>query len=304
MKKIVDAVRRFNRFYTDQIGVLTEHIYRSDYSLIEVRILYEIEHRESPTAAQIALYLGLDRGYLSRILQRLQRQRIITRLTSPDDARASHLSLTAKGRRIFRALDVRADEDVVALLRPVSAENQQRLLAAMGTIEEVLSPRAESKTSFLFRDPHPGDLGWIVYRHGALYSQEHHYDERYEALVAKIVGDFVDHFDPRRERCWIAERDGEIVGSVFLVKKSASVAKLRLLYVEPSARGLGIGKRLVSECIRFARQARYRKVTLGTESHLDAARNIYKKAGFKLTAKEAHNSYGLDLVAETWELTL
>jgi DNA-binding MarR family transcriptional regulator/GNAT superfamily N-acetyltransferase len=304
MKNVVDRVRRFNRFYTEQIGVLTEHVFRSNYSLIEVRILYEIEHGDSATAASIALELGLDRGYMSRILQRFQRRGIIKRTTSPDDARASHLSLTAKGRRIFRTLDTRADEEVAALLREASAKDQQRLLGAMRTIEEVLAPRAESTTSFILRDPHPGDLGWIVYRHGALYSQEHGYDERYEALVANIVSEFVEHFHPRRDRCWIAEKDGEIVGSVFLVKKSETVAKLRLLYVEPNARGLGIGERLASECIRFARQVRYRKITLWTQSHLAAARHIYAKAGFKLTAEEPHHSYGLDLVAETWELAL
>lgn len=305
MSDIVDRVRRFNRFYTGQIGVLNEHLLSSNYSLTEVRILYEIEHRKSATAAGIALDLGLDRGYLSRLLQRFQRQGIIGRTTSPDDARASLLSLTAKGRRIFRTLDTLANEQVAALLREASAKDQQRLLGAMQTIEAVLAPRAESKTSFILRIPHPGDLGWIVYRHGALYSQEYRYDERFEALIAKIVGEFVEHYDPRRERCWIAEKDGEVAGSVFLVRHTDSLAKLRLLYVEPSARGHGIGERLIAECIRFARQARYQKITLWTQSELHAARHLYDKAGFVRVKEEPHKSFGRDdLVAETWEVTL
>ncbi len=305
MNDVVDRVRRFNRFYTEQIGVLTEHWLSSTYSLTEVRILYEIEHRDSATAAVIAFDLGLDRGYMSRILQRFQRHGIIKRTTSPDDARASLLSLTAKGRRIFRTLDTRTDEQVAALLREASPKDQQRLVGAMRTIEEVLAPRTESKTSFILRDPHPGDLGWIVYRQGALYSEEYRYDERFEALAAKIVGEFVEHFDPRRERCWIAEKDGEVAGSVFLARDTDSVAKLRLLYVEPSARGHGIGERLIAECIRFARQARYQKITLWTQSELHAARHLYDKAGFVRVKEEPHNSFGRDdLVAETWEVTL
>jgi len=305
MNDRVDRVRRFNRFYTEQIGVLTDHLLRSNYSLTEVRVLYEIEHRDSATATGLALDLRLDRGYVSRILQHFQRQGIIGRTTSPDDARSSLLSLTAKGRRIFRTLDARAGEEVAALLGKASASDQQRLLGAMRTIEEVLAPRADSKAAFILRNPHPGDLGWIVYRHGALYSQEYRYDERFEALVAKIVGEFVEHFDPRRERCWVAEKDGEVAGSVFLVRQADSVAKLRLLYVEPSARGHGIGERLIAECIRFARQAGYQKVTLWTQSELRAARHLYEKAGFVRVKEEPHSSFGReDLVAETWEARL
>jgi DNA-binding MarR family transcriptional regulator/GNAT superfamily N-acetyltransferase len=305
MNHHVDRVRRFNRFYTEQIGVLTEHLLQSDYSLTEVRILYEVAHRDSATAAGIALDLGLDRGYLSRILQRFQRQGIIRRTTMPHDARASLLSLTPKGRRIFRTLDARADEQVAALLGEASAQEQRRLVGAMQTIEEILAPPAESTRGFLLRDPHPGDLGWVVYRHGALYWQEYRYDERFEALVAKVIGEFVEHFDARRERCWIAEKDGAIAGSVFLVRSTDAVAKLRLLYVEPFARGHGIGERLIAECIRFARQARYQKITLWTQSELRAARHLYEKAGFVRVKEEPHQSFGRDdLVAETWEVTL
>ena len=304
-RDLVGRVRRFNRFYTEQIGVLTEHVFRSDYSLIEVRVLFEIMHRDSPTASDISAALGLDRGYMSRILQRFQRKGMIQRRKSPDDGRASLLALTAKGRRIFGTLDIRADEEVAALLRKASKKDQHRLLGAMRTIEDVLAPKAESKTSFVLRDPHPGDLGWIVHRHGALYAQEYHYDERFEALVAKVVGEFVEHFRPRRERCWVAEKDGEVAGSVFLVRHTDFVAKLRLLYVEPSARGQGIGERLVAECVRFARQAGYRKITLWTQSELRAARHLYERVGFVRVKEEPHNRFGReDLVAETWELRL
>ena len=300
---VVERVRRFNRFYTKQIGVLAGHLLSSDYSLTEIRVLYEIAHRDSATAAGIALDLDLDRGYMSRILRRFQRQEIIVRTTSTDDARSSLLSLSAKGRQIFRTLNTRANKQVAARLAEVSAKDQQRLLGAMRTIEEVLAPRAESKTSFMLRDPRPGDLGWIVYRHGMLYSEEYGYDERFEALVAKIVGEFVEHFDRRRERCWIAERDGQVAGSVFLVRHTDSVAKLRLLYVEPFARGHGIGERLIAECIRFARQAGFRKITLWTQSELLAARHLYEKAGFVRVKEEQHDSFGRDdLIAETWEV--
>ena len=301
----VARVRRFNRFYTEQIGLLDEHVFSSDYSLTEVRIMYELEHRASTIAAELALDLGLDRGYLSRLLQRLQRQGLLKRTTSPADGRASLLALTAKGKRVFRTLDARAEEQVAALLLDTAPQDRQRLLGAMQTIEEVLAPGAESKTSFVLRDPHPGDFGWIVYRHGALYSQEYGYDERFEALVAKIVGEYVEHFDGRRERCWIAEQNGAVVGSVFLVRGTDTVAKLRLLYVEPSARGHGIGERLIAECIRFSRQVRYKKITLWTQSELLAARHLYVKAGFELVKEESHSSWSRsDLVAETWDLAL
>ena len=301
----VDAVRRFNRFYTRQIGVLNEGLLRSPFSLTEVRVLYEIARRQTPTAAELAGDLRLDRGYLSRMLRSFQKQGFLRRQTSADDARRSLLSLTDKGRKTFAALDARQDEEIAALLAPLPAPGQRRLLDAMSAIERILGgPAPAAKAPYLLRPHHPGDLGWVVHRHGVLYSQEFGYDERFEALVASIVAEFVERSEPSRERCWIAEKDGEIVGSVFLVKKSATVAKLRLLYVEPHARGLGIGDRLVSECIRFARAARYRRITLWTQSHLRAARHIYEKAGFTKVAEEAHHSYGLDLVAETWELAL
>ncbi|HMA24563.1 MAG TPA: helix-turn-helix domain-containing GNAT family N-acetyltransferase [Gemmatimonadaceae bacterium] len=302
----IAAVRRFNRFYTKQIGILDEGLLRSPFSLAEVRVLYEIANGTDVTAAALADELRLDPGYLSRILRRFHERGLLRRETSAADGRRSHLTLTEKGRRTFAGLDARQDEDVAALLARLPATGRQRLVDAMHAIEDVLgAPARDSAEPYLLRQHQPGDMGWITHRHGVLYSQEYGYDERFEALVAKIAGEFIEHLDPARERCWIAERRGEIVGSVFLVKQSATVAKLRLLYVEPSARGLGIGARLVDECIRFARRAGYRKITLWTQSELLAARRIYQKTGFKLVGKQRHRSFSRDdLVSETWELKL
>jgi DNA-binding MarR family transcriptional regulator/N-acetylglutamate synthase-like GNAT family acetyltransferase len=302
----IAAFRRFNRFYTKQIGLLDEGILRSPFSLAEVRVLYEIAHGQGVSAVALAAELRLDPGYLSRILARLQKQGMLRRDTSPADGRLSLLALTEKGRRIFKALDRRQEEDVAALLRRVPASGRRHLVDSMRAIEQVLlAPAEKSNEPFVIRQHRPGDMGWITHRHGVLYSQEYGYDERFEALVAKIVGEFIEHFDPARERCWIAERNGEIAGSIFLVKKSATVAKLRLLYVEPAARGQGIGARLMDECIRFARHARYRKVTLWTQSELVAARHLYRQNGFELVGERRHRSFSRDdLVAETWELWL
>ena len=304
--RAIDEVRRFNRFYTSRIGVLDEGLLDSPFSLTEVRVLYEIAHREGATAARLADDLRIDRGYLSRMLRRFETQGLLRRTTSADDGRASLLSLSAKGKRTFAALDARQDTEVASLLAPLAPAQQQRLVAAMGEIQGVLEATgaAKDRAAWMLRAPVPGDLGWVVHRHGTLYAQEYGYDERFEALVAGIVAEFVAGFDAARERCWIAERNGEIVGSVFLVRKSPTIAKLRLLYVEPSARGLGIGARLVDECIRFARQAGYRRLTLWTQSELTSARRIYEHAGFRRVGEKPHHSYGKDLVAETWELTL
>ena len=302
----VAAVRRFNRFYTRQIGIIGERLLQSPFSLAEMRVLYEIANRENVSAVDLAEELRLDAGYLSRILRRFQKGGLVTRETSAEDGRRNLLSLTEKGQRTFATLNARQEEDVAALLTRVPAAGQRRLIESMHAIEEVLGAPAEgSKTPYVLRQHQPGDMGWITHRHGVLYSQEYGYDEHFEALVAKIVGEFIENYDPARERCWIAERNGEIAGSVFLVKKSATVAQLRLLYVEPSARGLGIGARLIDECLRFARRARYRKVTLWTQSELLAARHLYRKAGFELVAEQPHRSFSRDdLVADTWELKL
>jgi DNA-binding MarR family transcriptional regulator/N-acetylglutamate synthase-like GNAT family acetyltransferase len=302
----VDAVRAFNRFYTRQIGVLGERLLDSRFSLTEVRVLYELAHREGGTAAEIGSELGLDPGYLSRILSRFEKQKLIERSRSQTDARQNLLSLTNGGRETFAPLEARSAEQVQAALKDLSPSEQGRLIGAMKTIERLLggSHQNKDKTPYLLRSQQPGDMGWVVHRHGVLYAEEYGYDETFEALVAEIVAKFIQHLDAKRERCWIAERDGEIVGSVFLVASSKTVSKLRLLLVEPSARGLGIGGRLVSECVRFARQAGYKKMILWTQSELDAARHIYKRAGFRTTHKERHHSFGKDLVAETWELAL
>jgi DNA-binding MarR family transcriptional regulator/GNAT superfamily N-acetyltransferase len=301
----VQTIRRFNRFYTRQIGVLQEHLLQSQFSLTEVRVLYELAHREQLTAGELCQDLGLDRGYLSRMLQNFESQGWIRTAASPEDRRKVFLALTAKGREVFVPLDQRSSNEVSALLSKLSPTQQEKLLSAMRNVESILAPSSQTGPDYILRTHRPGDMGWVVWRHGVLYSHEYGYDERFEALVAGIVAEFVEKLDPTRERCWIAEKDGENLGTVFLVKKSATVAKLRLLLVEPSARGLGIGKRLVRECVRFGREAGYKKIMLWTQSELTAARRIYQNAGFKLIAEEKHRSWGRkDLTAETWELRL
>jgi DNA-binding MarR family transcriptional regulator/GNAT superfamily N-acetyltransferase len=300
----VEDVRRFNRFYTKQIGVLNEGLLNSPFSLTQARVLYELAHRQAPTATALGKDLGLDAGYLSRILKHFQDRRLIARKPSPEDGRSSELSLTKQGRRTFAPLDARSHAEVGEMLAKLSPGEQRRLLEAMRTIASLLDAGPPLPVPCILRPPQPGDMGWVVQRHGALYAQEYGWDQRFEALVAGIVAKFVERFDPRRERCWIAERGGEPVGSVFLVRKSKTIAKLRLLLVEPSARGLGIGARLVSECIAAARQMGYRKMTLWTNSILLAARAIYEKEGFRIVKTERHASFGHDLVSETWELKL
>ena len=300
----VEAVRRFNRSYTQQIGVLREGLLRSPYSLTEVRVLYEIAHRDEPTAAELSKDLGLDAGYLSRILRDFSKKGLVEKRPSKSDGRLGLLRLTRKGQKEFATLNARQDEEMSVMLRGLSSGEQSRLVGAMRTIQGLLGAPTEQKVPYILRPHHPGDMGWVVHRHGVLYSQEYGWDEHFEALVAEIVAKFIQNYDPKRERCWIAERDGETVGSVFLVKKSKTVGQLRLLLVEPKARGLGIGKRLVDECIRFARQTGYRKIMLWTNDVLDAARHIYEQAGFRLVDEEPHHSYGHDLVGQNWELKL
>ena len=300
----IEAVRRFNRFYTQQIGVLREGLLRSTFSLTEVRVLYELAHSQGPTAAELSKQLGLDAGYLSRILRDFSKKRLVEKWPSESDRRQSLLRLTKKGQKEFATLNSRQNEEVRAMLDNRPPGDHSRLIEAMRTIQGVLGSQSVQNVPYILRPPHPGDMGWIVHRHGVLYSQEYGWDEDFEALVAQIVADFVKNFDSKNERCWIAERAGEIVGSIFLVKKSKTIGQLRLLLVEPKARGLGIGKRLVDECMRFARQKGYRKIVLWTNGVLDAARHIYEEAGFHLVQEEAHHSYGHDLVGQNWELNL
>ena len=302
-----ESVRDFNRFYTRHIGALGGAHLGSPFSLTDVRVLYELSHRDHPTAGEIAEALSLDRGYLSRTLRAFKRRGLVATEPSSDDGRRTLLSLTTAGRRAFAPLDRRARELAGDLLRPLGDTEQRRVLDAMRTIRSALDGSTANErrgAPYLLRPHRPGDIGWVVQRHGALYAREYGWDERFEALVARVVADFVDHFDPKRERCWIAERDGEPVGSIFVVKKSKTVAKLRLLLVEPSARGLGIGERLVDEVIRFAKQAGYRKIMLWTQSNLTSARRIYKAKAFVKVAEEGHELFGSALVSETWELAL
>ena len=300
----VQAVRRFNRFYTRQIGVLQEHLLQSQFSLTEVRVLYELSDRGTVTAVELREVLGLDRGYLSRMLQNFEAQGWINAIPSPADRRRLFLSLTSKGEKIFAPLDRRSSEEVAAMLAKLSPSRQRDLLRGMREIESILHPGRPAQPTWILRQHRPGDMGWVVHRHGAIYAKEYGYDERFEALVAEIVAGFIKNFDAKRERCWIAERDGEVVGSIFLVKKSRTTAKLRLLLVEPSARGWGIGERLVSECVQFARQVGYLKIVLWTQSELHSARHLYEKAGFKRIGHEAHQSWGKDVIGETWQLSL
>jgi DNA-binding MarR family transcriptional regulator/N-acetylglutamate synthase-like GNAT family acetyltransferase len=300
----VGAVRRFNRFFTRQIGVLREGLLHTPYPLTEARILFELGHGENVTASSLCRELGLDAGYLSRTLARLEQQGLIARVRSDSDGRQRLLHLTPEGEKTFALLDQRSREEVSEMLSDLSEEERQRLLKAMQTIEDVFDRGLKFSEPFVLRPHEPGDMGWVTHRHGVLYSQEYGWDERFEALVAQIVADFINNYNPARERCWIAEVDGEIVGSVFLVQSSETVAKLRLLLVEPKARGMGLGTRLVQECIRFARRCGYQKIVLWTNSVLVEARHIYQKSGFTLVEEEPHHSYGHDLVGETWELTL
>ncbi len=298
----VAAVRAFNRFYTRQIGLLSEHLLDSPFSLTEVRVLYELAHRNSATASEIARDLGLDPGYLSRILLKFQKRRLLTRERSATDGRQWHVSLTKLGRQVFAPLDRDASKQLATILDPLPPARRQKLVQSMQAVQEILTGMAEP--SYTLRPHRPGDIGWVIHRHGVLYFQEYGWDERFEALVAEIAAKFIQNFDPARERCWIAEKEGAIVGSVFLVRQSDAVAKLRLLLVEPSARGLGLGKRLVQECIDFARSAGYRQITLWTQSELLAARHIYESAGFQCTGVEKHHHFGPEMIGEVWDLTL
>jgi DNA-binding MarR family transcriptional regulator/N-acetylglutamate synthase-like GNAT family acetyltransferase len=301
----IDAVRRFNRFFTRRIGVLREGLLHSPYTLTEARILFEIAHRDlALSASDLSRGLGLDPGYLSRVLASLERRGLIDKVRSETDGRQRLLSLTPEGEDAFSLLDERSREEVAEMLDGLSEGDQQRLLEAMRTIESVLDKGFKFSEPFILRPHEPGDMGWVVHRHGVLYAREYGWDERFEALVAQIVADFINDYDPAKERCWIAEMNGEIVGCVFLVKASDTVAKLRLLLVEPRARGLGLGTRLVEECIRFARRSGYKALTLWTNSVLDAARHIYEKQGFELVEEEEHHSFGHDLVGQNWELVL
>jgi len=302
----VAALRRFSRFYTRRIGLLHEGLLGGPLSLTEARLVYELAQRDATTARDLGAELELDSGYLSRLLRGLEERGLIARRPSDTDGRVVLLSLTPAGRDAFAFMDARSRDEVGAMLGRLSEADRRRLTAALATTERLLGGRPDQPGAapYMLRPPRPGDMGWVVHRHGALYAQEYGWDESFEALVAEIVAGFLRGFDPRRERCWIAEREGQIVGSVLAVRESEEVVKLRLLYVEPEARGLGIGRRLVDECIRFAREVGYRRLMLWTNDVLVPARRIYQAAGFRLIAEEPHRSFGHDLVGQTWELPL
>ena len=301
--KQVGAIRAFNRFYTRKIGVVDGMASRP-FSLAEARVLYELAHRQQPTATDIRKELGLDAGYLSRILRKFERRKLLSREQSKTDERQRFLFLTTRGRKAFAPLDERSNRDVAAMLDGLSLTKRKQLVEAIQTIRGLLGDHVEPKVPYLLRQHEPGDMGWIVHRQAILYAEECGWDGTYEALAAEIVAQFIKNYDPKRERAWVAEKDGERVGAVFVAKASDETARLRLLHVEREARGMGIGKRLVEECIRFARQAGYQKMTLWTQSILHAARGIYKKAGFQIVNEQKHHSFGKDLTAETWELDL
>lgn len=298
----IATVRGFNRFYTQRIGVLRRRLYDSPLALAEIRVLYELAHRDAPTATELAQALALDAGYLSRILRSFERRRWISRQRSTRDARQSHVALTAAGRKAFDPLDRASHDEVAALLTPLTDSMQARVIEAMRTIQDQLDRGSAGERAVVLRTHRPGDIGWVVQRHGEIYAQDYGWDETFEGLVAEIAAKFIRRFDVRRERCWIAELNGERVGSVFVVKRTATIAQLRLLLVEPAARGLGIGKRLVDECLRFARASGYRRMMLWTNGGLDAARAIYEARGFVLTKEERHRSFGKELVGQTFEL--
>jgi DNA-binding MarR family transcriptional regulator/GNAT superfamily N-acetyltransferase len=300
----ISAVRAFNRFYTRKLGVLDQQLLKSPFSLSEARVLYELAHREELAAKEIGIELGLDPGYLSRIVQKFDEDGLITRKPLATDRRQYLLALTAKGRQASAKLERISQDDIGAMLAGLDGTQRASLVQAMGAIEHALEPPAQKPVGFLLRSHRPGDIGWVISSQAKAYAKEYGWDISYEALVAEICAQFIKSYDASREHCWIAEADGEPLGSIFLVKGSDDVAKLRLLLVEKKARGLGVGRALVEQCIRSAREMGYKKMTLWTQSILVAARGIYQAAGFRRVKEEPHHSFGVDLIGETWELEL
>ena len=300
----VDAVRHFSRFYTNRLGLLSRKLFRSEFSLTEARVLYELSRCDGLTASEIGKLLDIDAGYLSRILKKFERHGFVSRDASGHDARRMLLTLTTAGRAAFEPLDRASATQIASLLGPLSCEQTASLVQSMQTVERLLAEPTQPEPSCTLRPHRIGDIGWVARRQGQLYAQEYGWNEEFEAFVAEIGAHFIRNYDPEWERCWIAERDGAIVGSIFLVREHEDVAKLRMLYVEPTARRLGIGRRLVQEAIGFARQRGYRKVVLWTNDILVSARRIYQAAGFRLVQEETHHSFGKDLVGQYWELTL
>jgi DNA-binding MarR family transcriptional regulator/GNAT superfamily N-acetyltransferase len=302
----IASYRRFTRFYTRILGLLGDKLLKDGRSLTEARVLYELGGASRTSASEIAAELNLDPGYLSRILTKLEKQRLLTRTASPVDARHVILQLTRKGKTTFAGLDRFSSDQAREALSRLTPDQCSSVIRSMQTVESLLASAPSAPSPLVLRPHRPGDMGWVISRNGALYAQEYGWNETYEALVARITADFISNFDPRRERCWIAERGGERLGCIFLVRhpEREGVAKLRLLLVEPSARGTGLGKALVAECIAFARACGYKRMTLWTQSILHAAHHIYQHAGFQLVAEEPHHSFGADLIGQTWEMDL
>ena len=300
----IEAVRRFNRFYTRQIGLLQEQLLQSQFTLSQARVIYELGQYDQITATEIGQTLGMDAGYLSRIVRDLSQRGIVSKERSQTDGRQRLLTLSKTGQEAYKELSQRSQLDVGAMLDSLPEEGQRRLIDAMNEIERIVVKPATNSPPYLLRPHQPGDIGWLIGQHGSYYSTTYGWDETFEGLAAEIAGTFLQNFDPKRERCWVAERDGKRVGAVILLKKTEDTAQLRMLIVKPEARGFGIGKRLVQECTRFARQAGYNKIMLWTDKGLDAARAIYEKEGYQLIKEEPHTSFGHDLIGQIWELEL
>jgi DNA-binding MarR family transcriptional regulator/GNAT superfamily N-acetyltransferase len=302
----IAGFRRFTRMYTRFIGTVREKLFDTEYSLAQARVLYELAHRRAPSAKEIAEELGLDPGYLSRMLAKFERAGLLKRKASEADGRYAELALTRRGRAAFGKLNSRSEAQARAVLEALPNAERRQLIGSMRAIEGILGKKGEARPPFVLRGHRVGDMGWVVCREAAVYAEEYGFDLSFEALVARIVSDFITNFDPARERCWIADANGESVGHIFLVKhpERPDTAKLRLLFVEPGARGLGLGRALVKECLQFARAAGYRRIVLWTQSNLEAAHHVYVAAGFRLVQEEAHHSFGQDLVGQNWELEL
>lgn len=300
----IEAVRRFNRFYTQKIGVLTDHMHNTPFTLTEARLLFEIGSREPVSASRLTEELGIDPGYLSRLLASFESQRLILRSSPANDRRKRISELAPKGKAVFRTLVDRARDDVRVLLDSLSDEKQSRVVRAMTTIRETLNANHNGSAGVMTRTHRSGDIGWIIERHGAIYYQEHGWDQTFETLVARILTELVDSFEEEKDRIWIAEIDGERVGCILAARADDEIVRLRLFLVEPWARGRGVGKRLIQDFLSFARSAGYRKAVLWTNSNLESARHLYEKFGFIKVAEEVHHSFGHDLVGENWELTL
>jgi DNA-binding MarR family transcriptional regulator/GNAT superfamily N-acetyltransferase len=301
---ITNKIRRFNRFYTRQLGLLDEQLLDSPFSLTQARVIYELANTENCTASALKNELGLDAGQLSRMLRDFESRKLISKKRDSVDARQVFLSLTAKGKKEFHSLNMSSEKQILSLLAKLNSAERKLLVNSMTWIESILNKDKTADRSYILRSPQPGDFGWVIQKNGEVYAEEYQWNEEYEALVAEIVANYIKNYDPKRERCWIAEKDGQNIGCIFLVKKDKTTAQLRILLVDPKDRGLGLGQRLVNECTRFARQAGYKKIALWTNSVLTAARHIYEKEGYKLVKSEPHNAFGHDLVSQTWELDL